>query len=141
MRPAAPGATLSSRGGSVSAEDAVGASTGSASHWWVRERVARLWLAVAPRRRWVQAFVVLFALTCGVLTFWTPGILEDPITSPSYLTEIHVADADGSGLERLTTNAVGDDDPTRRPDGRIAFESNRAGPNDLTNTTRFRYTR
>lgn len=87
----------------------------------------------------MQAFVVLFALTCGVLTFWTPGILEDPITSPSYLTEIHVADADGSGLERLTTNAVGDDDPTRRPDGRIALESNRAGPNDLTNTTRFRY--
>ena len=352
MRPAALGPTLWSRGGSVSAEDAVRGSTGSARHRWLRERLARLWLAVAPRRRWVQVFVVLFALTFGVLSFWTPGFLEDPITSPSeglplysqdgtwvgftrsrsgkdeiyvshagspatqvtesehgvspsgfdwspdgsrivfaraadellssggvfvvnrdgsglrrlthgddygpcwaadgntivfrrgwsnlraidadgtegrllvpnadmaacsptkpaiafvvirdwsgidvgvldlrggnsrvlpnptnatehrvpsgsadgrriafvvlrrdvasdpqfedrglfsgywYLTEIYVADADGSGLERLTTNAVGDDDPTWLPDGRIAFESNRAGPNDLTNTARFRY--
>ena len=56
-----------------------------------------------------------------------------------YLTEIYVADAAGSAPERLTWNAVGDMHPTWLPDGRIAFESNRAGPTDLTNKDTFRY--
>jgi Tol biopolymer transport system component len=56
-----------------------------------------------------------------------------------YLTEIYVTDADGSGLERLTRNTVGDAQPTWLPDGRILFESNRAGPSDFTNSDAFHY--
>jgi len=59
-------------------------------------------------------------------------------TAHWYLTELYVANADGTGLERLTANAVGDGLPTWLPDGRIAFESNRAGPTDPTNTGRVR---
>jgi Tol biopolymer transport system component len=56
-----------------------------------------------------------------------------------YLTEIYVADADGSALQRLTRNAVGDNDPTWLPDGRILFQSNRAGPSDFRNRDAFLY--
>jgi Tol biopolymer transport system component len=56
-----------------------------------------------------------------------------------YLTEIYVADADGTAPERLTRNAVGDNDPSWLPDGRILFESNRAGPSDFRNRDAFRY--
>jgi Tol biopolymer transport system component len=50
-----------------------------------------------------------------------------------YFSELFVVDADGSGLRRLTENAVGDRWPQWTPDGRILLVSNRAGPDDLTN--------
>jgi Tol biopolymer transport system component len=59
--------------------------------------------------------------------------------APWYFAEIYVANADGRGLRRLTENSVGDRWPTWLPDGRIFFVSNRAGPQDLTNSDASEY--
>lgn len=61
-------------------------------------------------------------------------VLDGPWVAPCYFAEIYVAKADGSGLRRLTENSVDDRWPTWLPDGRIFFVSNRAGPQDLTNS-------
>ena len=66
-------------------------------------------------------------------------VLDGPSVAPWYFAEIYVANADGSGLRRLTENSVGDRWPTWLPDGRIFFVSNRAGPQDLTNSDASEY--
>lgn len=63
-----------------------------------------------------------------------PVIEEGPGAIPWYFSELFVANGDGSGLRRLTENSVGDRWPQWTPDGRILFVSNRAGPDDLTNS-------
>lgn len=62
-----------------------------------------------------------------------PVIEEGPWAAPWYYAEIYLVASDGTGLERLTDNSVGDRWPTWLPDGHILFLSNREGPNDLTN--------
>ena len=64
-----------------------------------------------------------------------PLIEEEPAWAavPWYFAELYVVDVDGTGLTRLTENAVGDRWPDWLPDGRIFFLSNRAAPADLTN--------
>lgn len=61
-------------------------------------------------------------------------IEEGPWAVPWYLTELYVARADGTSHAQLTENFVGDRWPTWLPDGRILFVSNRAAPDDLTNS-------
>ena len=68
-----------------------------------------------------------------------PLIEEGPWAAPWYFAEIYVVGADGSALERLTENSVGDRWPMWAPDGRILFVSNRGGPDDLTNSEASEY--
>jgi Tol biopolymer transport system component len=59
-----------------------------------------------------------------------PDADDDPTTTYAARedSEIYVANADGSGLMRLTDNHASDDIVRWTPDGRISFRSNRDGP-------------
>lgn len=74
---------------------------------------------------------------------WRPREASDPEISSWvlqwYFTDLYRIAADSTDLTRLTDNTVGDRWPYWLPDGRIVFISNRAGPDDLTNSDASEY--